>query len=157
MSWIAIAGLLLLLLIFTRFERDGERSTSNVRRSSVATASEACSPSEGVLVLPMSDLDDELVEFVRSQYRQKASYYALELASGERIAVGHTPGEGWLDVAARKRRRGETRGVYTGPYAMFGYSCSEGRWSHGEGPPGASEIRGLLAEHFRARSSGRWS
>jgi hypothetical protein len=101
--------------------------------------------------------ESELASAIARQYTKKDHYYRLTLASGEEFAVGATVDEAWLDVITRKRRKGERAGLFTGAYDCFGYSIIEGRWSYGEGPPGAGEIRRLLARHFGAKERGRWT
>ncbi len=91
----------------------------------------------------------ELAEFVSKQYRGKPVYYEATLASGESIAIGLDPeAPEWLDIITRKRKSGEKGGVFSGPYDVFGFSVNERRWSYGEGPPGAGEIRGILHREF---------
>lgn len=121
-------------------------------------------PTEPRTIAPADDLPEidtrvrgELEEAIRRQYRKTDAYYRLRMASGEVFAVGFTEGEPWLDVFTRKRRKGEKGGVYTGPYDDFGYDALDGRWSYGESPPRAAEIRELIARSFGAKQRGRWS
>lgn len=76
------------------------------------------------------------------------------LPSGKNFAINHmTSGEpvvfcygrnAWIDVFARKRRKGDGDGHYTGGYDRFGFNIEENRWSYGTGPPGALEIREMI-------------
>jgi hypothetical protein len=75
----------------------------------------------------------------------KARHFRARLASGEFVYFGFTAGIEWIDVYARRRRAGEKEGRFTGPYACYGFSRSSQRWSFGSGPPGAAEIRVLVA------------
>lgn len=50
----------------------------------------------------------------------------------------------WVNIIARKRKPGEKDGVYTGAYEIYGYNLIEKRWSYGDGPDGASEIKKYL-------------
>ncbi|SDH70635.1 SWIM zinc finger family protein [Propionivibrio dicarboxylicus] len=50
----------------------------------------------------------------------------------------------WVNVFARKKRRGETMATASGEIDQFGWSVAESRWSYGEAPPGARELRGIL-------------
>lgn len=114
------------------------------------------SPASGLEEIDLRG-EGELEETIRRQYRKKDTYYRLHMASGEALAVGFTEGEPWLDVIARKRRKGEKGGVYTGPFDHFGYDALDGRWSYGESPPGAGELRDLIARSFGAKRKGRWA
>ena len=92
---------------------------------------------------------DELSLFIQEiTYRRKDYYYRATLASGQDFAVGVSPPYPWLDVIARTRRKGEKGGLYTGPYDICGFHAVESRWAHSDGPPGALEIRKILADHF---------
>jgi hypothetical protein len=101
--------------------------------------------------------EGELEEEVRRAYTRKETYFRLQRASGQAFAVGYSEGSEWLDVITRKRRKGDKAGLFTGAYEHFGYDGAEGRWSYGEGPPGALELRRLLAHHLGAKERGRRS
>ena len=91
-----------------------------------------------------SDTYDDLSRAILKSYSRKASYYGTHLPSGSVVAFGISPGEEWIDVFARKRKKGETAGNCTGEYACYGYSIQRNGWSYGEGPVGAKEIREAL-------------
>jgi hypothetical protein len=68
--------------------------------------------------------------------------------SGGRVVFQYVPGEPWIDVHTRKRKKGEKAGVFTGDFAVYGFNLDEERWSYGSGPPGAGEIREMIRRHF---------
>jgi len=94
------------------------------------------------------DDPDELAQHVTRKHTKKEKYYRAELPSGREIALGVTPDEDWIDVVARKQRKRERGNNASGPFATFGFHVVEGRWLNGQGPPGASELRTVLAMHF---------
>jgi hypothetical protein len=152
--YVVVGGIgLMIVLAFMDAEKASSRRRSAIRQT---TERRAIAPPSDLEVLDTSrrgELEDE----VRDQARRKETYYRLTLASGERLAVGYTAGDDWLDVITRKRKKGEKGGRFTGPYDVFGYNMTAGRWSYGEGPAGAGEIRKLLAGAFGAKERGRWS
>ena len=68
-----------------------------------------------------------------------------ELSSGEYVYFGTKQDREWIDVYARGRRKSDVRGKYTGNYGKFGFNIIEKKWSFGSAPPGAGEIRAILA------------
>ena len=74
----------------------------------------------------------------------KDRYFIIPLNSGIEIALGYEDDYSWLDVFARSRRTGEKKGLYTGRYHRYGFNYLGPRWSYGEGPPGAMEIRRII-------------
>jgi hypothetical protein len=80
-----------------------------------------------------------------SQSHPKVRHFRVKMPSGEYAYFGCTPGSGWVDVYARKRRKGETGGDFHGEYSMYGYSIA-GRWSYGDGPPGAAHLREYITQ-----------
>lgn len=74
----------------------------------------------------------------------KSHVYRAEMRSGRSIFVAYDPGHDWIDVHARQRMRGEKDGNYSGLYERYGFSLPEQRWSYGDGPAGAREIRDIL-------------
>lgn len=91
---------------------------------------------------------DELAAYIADEHKKKDTYYRAQLASGQELAFGVTAGDDWVDIISRKRKRGEKDGHFTGKFATFGFSFSEARWSYGEGPPGAAEIRTLIRDEL---------
>ena len=68
-----------------------------------------------------------------------------KLSSGEYIYFGKRNSRDWVDVYARGRRKGDVRGKYTGNYGRYGFNMAGKNWSFGSAPPGAREIRTILA------------
>lgn len=95
-------------------------------------------------------VQNELNEIINNQPTKfiKDNYYLFNLASGQEFAVGISLINPWVDVIARGRKKGEKNGLYTAQYGIHGFHAEESRWSFGSGPPGATEIRKLLHEHF---------
>lgn len=56
----------------------------------------------------------------------------------------------WINVYAHTLRKGERYALASGPIRQFGWAVNEHRWSYGEAPPGAGEIRSLLKELGRS-------
>ncbi len=90
--------------------------------------------------------DNQLLKAILANHYRKSFYRRGTMASGEPIAFGLSAGEPWIDVFTRKRRKGDRDGKYTGDYDRFGFSLDERRWSYGDGPPGAREIRSMIGE-----------
>lgn len=72
-----------------------------------------------------------------------ARYYRLTLTSGSESIVQHVPGYDWINVYCAKRRKSDT-GPSTGEMAQYGFSVAMSRWSYGDGPHGARQIRAAL-------------
>lgn len=77
-----------------------------------------------------------------------APYFAWEVAlpTAKPMLVTITDSRDWINVYAHLKRAGERYPAASGPVKGFGWSRLEHRWSYGEGPPGASEIRSLLKQ-----------
>ena len=60
------------------------------------------------------------------------------------LTAGRNPD--WINVLGRTRRKGEQAHQASGPIREFGWCISERRWSYGEGPPGARELRRLMVQ-----------
>ncbi|WP_181497947.1 SWIM zinc finger family protein [Rhodovulum viride] len=58
------------------------------------------------------------------------------------LTAGRNPD--WINVFGRTRRKGEQAHQASGPIREFGWCISQQRWSYGEAPPGARELRRLL-------------
>lgn len=76
---------------------------------------------------------------------KKKELTTVQLCSGNQVSICHGDNE-WVDVFTRKRRKGDSGGLYSGKYERFGYNKNERRWSYGEGPPGAREIKSILSQ-----------
>jgi len=67
------------------------------------------------------------------------------MSSGEIVAFCHgEQGTSWIDIYARKRRKGDKDGVYTGKYENYGFNSKDYRWRTGIVPAGAMEIRDMV-------------
>lgn len=73
---------------------------------------------------------------------------AYMLRRGEAPPVLITAGgsDEWINVYARKKRRGEKVSEASGPIERHGWNLAQQRWSYGEGPDGAREIKKVLKE-----------
>lgn len=60
------------------------------------------------------------------------------------VTAGRNPD--WINVYGRTRRKHEQAHQASGPIREFGWCISEQRWSYGEGPPGARELRRLMVQ-----------
>lgn len=92
----------------------------------------------------------ELAEcYISYRSRDNFNISKYQLSSGVPFYIGHngTKSE-WIDIFARKRRKGEKEGNFTGAYERYGYNLLEKRWSYGEGPAGAKEIKIQIAKQF---------
>ena len=74
-----------------------------------------------------------------------------KLSSGEYEYFGKRNSRDWVDVYARSRRKGDVRGKYTGNYGKYGFNMVMKNWSFGAAPPGAREIRAILAAIYLTR------
>lgn len=76
------------------------------------------------------------------------------------ILVAQENSDDWISVYARTARRGENVREATGRVHRFGWNTEQRRWSYGESPPGAGQLRKILnavAEQLRdskSRASG---
>ncbi len=148
---------LLLLGAFFMLVRSMEEQAASVRFTTSLERVERPPPppiSDGLFLAAAVSRDafissgDELAKVVAAKYHQKDLYHRITLDSGEEAAVGYTPGNPWLDVFARARRKADSGGRYTGNYRECGFNLEERRWSYGAGPPGAAEIRRQITRLF---------
>lgn len=91
--------------------------------------------------------DDFQEAVVRSGYGGPIGIWRIERkvsATGAWVTLSR---EGdWLNVLARKKRRGETFDKASGGVGVFGWNVREQRWARGEAPPGARELRQILGQ-----------
>lgn len=92
--------------------------------------------------------DPDLDAFLTRQIHRRSYYFRTTLQSGQEIAVGYSPEEDWVDVAARRRLWRDEAEPAEGPYEEFSYHMRQGRWSFGAEPPNAAEISGVLLSHL---------
>lgn len=90
----------------------------------------------------------ELAACIRAQRHQKQRYFRLVLPSGREIGVGRSSDTDWIDIFARRHRKPDMKGQASGDFECLGFSMTASRWSYGEGPYGAKEIRAALHEYF---------
>ncbi|WP_176518630.1 SWIM zinc finger family protein [Rhodobacter maris] len=69
---------------------------------------------------------------------------SLPTAKPMLVTVGNS--REWLNVFAHMKRNGERYSEASGPIEQFGWSLGGHRWSYGQGPAGASEIRPFLKQ-----------
>jgi hypothetical protein len=75
----------------------------------------------------------------------KLQYLHTTMSAGGDLYVGVSPDSEWADVLFRKYRQGDALGAPTGTWAAYGFHLVDWRWSYGDGPRGAREIRQILA------------
>lgn len=92
----------------------------------------------------VEQLDDIELAVLHARGR-KSVYFRTETANGGEVVVGVDGESGWADVFFRKYRKGDPLGGPTGAWDCYGLDRYEWRWSYGEGPRGAREIKELLA------------
>lgn len=77
--------------------------------------------------------------------KSKNEIKEFELNSGQKIYICKDKNNPvWVNVIARKRKKGEKGGIYTGDFETYSFNLLEKRWSHGTGPDGSSEIKNFL-------------
>ena len=91
----------------------------------------------------LSSMSELALAILESPSKNK-TLTTVKLSSGNEVSICHGRNE-WVDVFTRKRRKGDSGGRYTGKYDRFGYNVNEQRWSYGDGPPGAKEIKSILS------------
>jgi hypothetical protein len=69
--------------------------------------------------------------------------YALVLSSGQKVLIRHSPGYDWIDIITSGKRADYSR-ISLADTQLYGFSIQLSRWSFGEGPHGAREIRAAL-------------
>ncbi|NKX47767.1 SWIM zinc finger family protein [Rhodobacteraceae bacterium R_SAG8] len=79
--------------------------------------------------------------------------FFVETDSSQRFLLTAGRNPDWINVLGRTLRKGERSDQATGRIREFGWCISEQRWSYGQGPPGARQLRKLMEqidkiEHF---------
>jgi hypothetical protein len=92
----------------------------------------------------LSNLSELALAILESPSKNR-TLTTVKLASGNEVSICHGGNE-WVDVFTRKRRKGDSGGLYSGKYDRFGFNINEQRWSYGDAPPGAREIRSVLSQ-----------
>lgn len=72
----------------------------------------------------------------------------LQLVTAPRVLIATTLDRDWINVFARRKKKGERNHEASGGIREHGWSIEHQRWSYGEGPPGAGELRKILKEMF---------
>ena len=67
----------------------------------------------------------------------------MALTTGQPVLIWHHPQSEWIEVYSPPRRENYAN-VTPAEYQRFGFSAKMSRWSFGEGPYGAREIRAVL-------------
>lgn len=70
--------------------------------------------------------------------------WELQLETAPPVLVTRGTNPEWLSILARSKRSGERIAEASGPVERHGWSLMDNRWSYGQGPPGAGEVRKLL-------------
>lgn len=91
------------------------------------------------------DTFDPLLQAFLSERHPSPYLYQAKIGENNVVLLGVTPGEEWLNVFTRRRRKGETPGNFTGEYKRYGFSVERNGWAYGNHPAGAHEIRQLIA------------
>lgn len=60
------------------------------------------------------------------------------------VVIGYREGSDWVNVYARRRKKKDGSGPFTGPLSRYGYNLFEDRWAYGSGPPGGTLIRKVI-------------
>jgi SWIM zinc finger len=72
--------------------------------------------------------------------------WTLQLESATEVAMTIGLSKDWINVYAHSVRAGERIANASGPIKNYGWSVSDHRWSYGDSPPGARELKKLLFE-----------
>ncbi len=73
------------------------------------------------------------------------SAWLLRRTSSPVVLITLSNNKEWINVYANTKRKGEKISNASGRIAAFGWSVCDKRWSYGDGPPGARELRSLLS------------
>jgi hypothetical protein len=80
---------------------------------------------------------------MREERHAQAVLYYLALASGQPVYILLSGDYEWIDVLTSSKRD-EYTGLGPDAFQRYGFSRDASRWSYGEGPYGAREIRAAL-------------
>jgi hypothetical protein len=72
--------------------------------------------------------------------------WIVHLEKSQSVAIVTGSNKEWINVFAHSVRSGEKIANASGPIKEFGWNVLQQRWSYGEAPPGARELRKLLVE-----------
>lgn len=68
----------------------------------------------------------------------------VDLKGAPPVLITRGDSDEWVNVFAHSLRRGERVAQASGPISQSGWNTAERRWSYGDGPPGAGELRKLF-------------
>ncbi len=91
----------------------------------------------------LESLDPFLRVFVEDRHPSQVIVKATIGGSNE-VIFSFNPGDEWINIYTRHRRRGEKPGQFSGAYDRYGFSLGRDGWSYGRYPAGAGEIRKLI-------------
>lgn len=72
--------------------------------------------------------------------------FLIELPHNQEFLTTVGTSRTWIDVYAKTALPGEKLPLLTGPIAQYGWSIVEKRWSYGQAPRGAKNIKQLLTQ-----------
>lgn len=90
-------------------------------------------------------LPEYLGVLLRNPYLERCDRLHVENVFGHEVVFTREFGSPWVNVIVRKRRRRDTPAAFTGDYGRYGFNLNQSRWSWGEGPDGARELRRRIA------------
>lgn len=90
--------------------------------------------------------DKWIVAICKSGRGGPQAAWVVERESSPEVAISLSQSKEWINVYAHSLRKKERIANASGPIKEYGWSIPEQRWSYGDAPPGARELRKLLAE-----------
>lgn len=88
--------------------------------------------------------DEWIAAIAHNDHGGPVGAFKVALKSAPEVLMVVDPASDWVNVYARTLNSGERIAQASGPIEKFGWSVSQHRWSWGEGPPGARELRRML-------------
>lgn len=83
---------------------------------------------------------------VESGFGAPMASWLINLDTAPEVLATASSDSNWLNVFAHGKRKGERIREASGGIERFGWSVEEKRWSYGDGPPGAGELRKILKQ-----------
>lgn len=81
---------------------------------------------------------------VQSGYGGPTRAWIVERTHSPPVLITIGTGQDWINVFANSKLKGETIAQASGSLREYGWKISEKRWSYGEAPSGARELRRIL-------------
>jgi hypothetical protein len=81
-----------------------------------------------------------------SSYGGPTNGWIIKLENSPPVAAITCSSKKWINIYAHSVRTGEKIANASGSIKLYGWSVPEQRWSYGEPPPGARELKKLLIE-----------